>query len=84
VSALGILGVGHADAFAFAVLMHAAWYLPTTLAGVVLALRRIPPAVAGAFATKEFRATRAPAAGRGSAPSGLTGSASPTQPVRDR
>jgi uncharacterized membrane protein YbhN (UPF0104 family) len=84
VSALGNLGVGHADAFAFSVLMHAAWYLPTTLAGLVLALRKVPPAVAGALATKEFRAPRARPAGRGSAPPGLTGSGSPTQRARDR
>jgi uncharacterized protein (TIRG00374 family) len=84
VSALGNLGVGHADAFAFSVLMHAAWYLPTTLAGVVLALRRVPPAVAGALATREFRVPGGRATGRGSAPSGLTGSVSPTQPTRDR
>jgi glycosyltransferase 2 family protein len=49
VSALGNLGVGHADAFAFSVLMHAAWYLPTTVAGVVLVLRKVPPAVTGAL-----------------------------------
>jgi len=49
VSALGNLGVGHADAFAFSVLMHAAWYVPTTIAGVVLALRKVPTAVAGAL-----------------------------------
>jgi uncharacterized protein (TIRG00374 family) len=84
VSALGNLGVGHADAFAFSVLMHAAWYLPTTLAGVVLALRKVPPAVAGALATKELRVPGAGVAGRGSAPSGLRGSVSPTQPARDR
>ena len=84
VAALGNLGVGHADAFAFSVLMHAAWYLPTTLAGVVLALRKVPPAVAGALATKEFRVPRARAAGRGSAPPGLSGSVSPTRPAPDR
>jgi uncharacterized protein (TIRG00374 family) len=49
VSALGNLGVGHADAFAFSVLMHAAWYVPTTFAGVLLALRKTPRAVAGAL-----------------------------------
>jgi glycosyltransferase 2 family protein len=47
VSALGVLGVAHADAFAFSVLMHAAWFVPTTLAGAVLALRKLSPAVAG-------------------------------------
>jgi glycosyltransferase 2 family protein len=84
VAALGNLGVGHADAFAFSVLMHAVWYLPTTFAGVVLALRKVPPAVAGALATKDFRVPRARAARRGSAPPGLTGSVSPTPPARDR
>lgn len=49
VSALGNLGVGHADAFAFSVLMHAAWFVPTTLAGAALALRKLPPAVASAL-----------------------------------
>jgi uncharacterized membrane protein YbhN (UPF0104 family) len=84
VAALGNLGVGHADAFAFSVLMHAAWYLPTTFAGIVLALRKVPPAVAGALATKDFRVPRARAARRGSAPHGLTGSVSPIPPARDR
>lgn len=46
VSALGIVGVGHAQAFAFAVLMHAAWFVPTTVAGGALALRKLPPVVA--------------------------------------
>jgi uncharacterized membrane protein YbhN (UPF0104 family) len=49
VSALGILGVSHADAFAFSVLMHAAWFVPTTLAGGALALRKLPAAVGGAL-----------------------------------
>ena len=49
VSALGVLGVEHAEAFAFAVLMHATWYVPTTLAGAVIALRKLPPVVAGIF-----------------------------------
>ena len=84
VAALGNLGVGHADAFAFSVLLHAVWYLPTTFAGVVLALRKVPPAVAGALATKGFRVPRVRAARRGSAPPGLTGSVSPTPPARDR
>lgn len=46
VSALGLLGVDHTDAFAFSVLMHAAWFVPTTLAGAVLVVRKLPPAVA--------------------------------------
>jgi uncharacterized membrane protein YbhN (UPF0104 family) len=45
VSALGLLGVNHTEAFAFSVLMHASWFIPTTLAGVVLALRKLTPAV---------------------------------------
>ncbi len=45
VSALGLLGVGHTDAFAFSILMHAVWFVPTTLAGVALALRRLRPSV---------------------------------------
>jgi uncharacterized membrane protein YbhN (UPF0104 family) len=47
VSALAVLGVNHAEAFAFSVLMHATWFVPTTLAGTVIALRKLPPAVAG-------------------------------------
>jgi hypothetical protein len=37
VASLGLLSVGHVDAFAFSVLMQAVWFVPTTLAGVVLA-----------------------------------------------
>lgn len=33
VSALGLLDVSREDALAFAILMHAAWYVPTTLVG---------------------------------------------------
>jgi uncharacterized membrane protein YbhN (UPF0104 family) len=47
VSALGALGVGHADAFAFSVLMHGAWFVPTTLAGAGLVLRKLVPRLAG-------------------------------------
>jgi uncharacterized membrane protein YbhN (UPF0104 family) len=46
VSALGALGVNHTEAFAFSVLMHAAWFVPTTLAGAALAVRKLSPAVA--------------------------------------
>jgi uncharacterized membrane protein YbhN (UPF0104 family) len=49
VSALGILGIAHAEAFAFSVLMHATWYVPTTLAGAAIALRKLPPVLAGIF-----------------------------------
>lgn len=47
VSALGLLAVNQADAFAFSVLMHAAWFVPTTLVGAALALHKLPPVVAG-------------------------------------
>jgi glycosyltransferase 2 family protein len=43
ISALGVLGVRHADAFAFSVLMHGAWFIPMTLAGAGIALRRMVP-----------------------------------------
>ena len=52
VSALGLLGVNHTDAFAFSVLMHAAWFVPTTLAGAVLVLRKAPPVVAVALRSR--------------------------------
>ena len=38
-SALGLFGVGGADALAFAVLLHAAWFIPTTVVGSVLMVR---------------------------------------------
>ncbi len=38
-SALGLFGVGGADALAFAVLLHAAWFIPTTVIGAVLMVR---------------------------------------------
>lgn len=34
VAALGVVGVGKADALAFAILLQATWYIPTTLSGV--------------------------------------------------
>jgi uncharacterized protein (TIRG00374 family) len=46
VSALGLLGVAHTDAFAFSILLHAVWFVPTTLAGVALALRKLRPSLA--------------------------------------
>jgi uncharacterized protein (TIRG00374 family) len=49
VSALGLLGVNHTAAFAFSVLMHAAWFVPTTIAGAILVLRKAPPVVAVAL-----------------------------------
>jgi uncharacterized membrane protein YbhN (UPF0104 family) len=49
VSALGLLGAGHVPAFAFSVLMHALWFVPTTLAGAVLAMRKARLVVAPAL-----------------------------------
>jgi uncharacterized membrane protein YbhN (UPF0104 family) len=40
VSALGLLDIGTERALAFAILMHAVWYVPTTLVGGALLLRR--------------------------------------------
>jgi uncharacterized membrane protein YbhN (UPF0104 family) len=37
VAALELFSVARSDAFAVSVLLHAAWYVPTTLAGLVLA-----------------------------------------------
>ena len=40
VESLGLLAIGREDALAFAILLHAVWYVPTTLVGVsILALR---------------------------------------------
>jgi uncharacterized protein (TIRG00374 family) len=41
VASLGLFGVAPADALAFAVLMQAVWYVPTTLVGGVLVVRRL-------------------------------------------
>lgn len=49
VSTLGVIGVGHVEAFAFSVLMHAVWFVPTTLAGAALGARKLPPFVASVF-----------------------------------
>jgi glycosyltransferase 2 family protein len=38
-SSLGLFGVAGADALAFAVLLHAAWFVPTTVAGSILMVR---------------------------------------------
>ena len=40
VSSLALFGVGTSSALAFGILMHAVWYLPTTLAGGALLLLR--------------------------------------------
>jgi glycosyltransferase 2 family protein len=40
VESLGMLGIGREEALAFSILLHATWYVPTTVAGVsILALR---------------------------------------------
>lgn len=39
VAALGLFAVSRDDAFAFSVVMQAVWYVPTTLAGILLAAR---------------------------------------------
>jgi uncharacterized membrane protein YbhN (UPF0104 family) len=39
-STLVLYGVARPDALAFAVLVHAAWFVPTTLCGCALMLRR--------------------------------------------
>jgi uncharacterized protein (TIRG00374 family) len=39
-SALGLFGVARPDALAFAVLIHATWFVPTTIAGLALMARR--------------------------------------------
>jgi uncharacterized membrane protein YbhN (UPF0104 family) len=43
VAGLGLFDVGRTDAFAFSVLMHAVWFVPTTLAGVALAVWTAAP-----------------------------------------
>jgi uncharacterized protein (TIRG00374 family) len=40
VAALGLLGVGHESALAFTILLHAAWYVPTTLVGGIALITR--------------------------------------------
>ncbi len=39
VASLGLFGVGRTDAFAFSILMHAIWYVPTTCVGALIAVR---------------------------------------------
>jgi glycosyltransferase 2 family protein len=39
VAALGLFAVGRDEAFAFSVVMQAVWFVPTTLAGILIALR---------------------------------------------
>jgi uncharacterized protein (TIRG00374 family) len=45
VSALALFGIGTNDALAFGVLMQAVWYVPTTLVGGALLVRRMVAAV---------------------------------------
>jgi uncharacterized protein (TIRG00374 family) len=52
VATLGVVGVGQVHAFAFSVLMHAVWYVPTTLAGIAFGIRRLSPLVVAAFARR--------------------------------
>jgi uncharacterized protein (TIRG00374 family) len=40
VAGLALFGVGQTEAFAFSIIMHAVWYIPTTLIGLGLLLRR--------------------------------------------
>jgi uncharacterized membrane protein YbhN (UPF0104 family) len=48
VSALGLIGIGTDQALAFSVLLHAIWYVPTTLAGgIILAARALRVGRAG-------------------------------------
>jgi uncharacterized protein (TIRG00374 family) len=51
VASLGLLGIGSEEALAFSILLHACWYVPTTLVGLaslgvrgVVRLRRAAPA----------------------------------------
>ncbi len=39
VSALGLFGIGASEAFAYSLLLQAAWFVPTTIVGVPLAVR---------------------------------------------
>ena len=53
VASLGLLGVADDEALAFSILLHASWYVPTTLVGgVALGIR----------ALRRARASRPPAA----------------------
>jgi glycosyltransferase 2 family protein len=39
VAALGLFAIGRDEAFAFSVIMQAVWFVPTTLAGILIAIR---------------------------------------------
>jgi uncharacterized protein (TIRG00374 family) len=64
VAALGLLGIDHEPALAFTILLHAAWWVPTTLAGGVALVVR------GARRLRRARVSGAPVPGgaRGPAP----------------
>jgi uncharacterized protein (TIRG00374 family) len=53
VAALGVAGIGSADALAYSVLLHAAWFIPTTVAGAGLLAARV-----SGMATRPFHAAR--------------------------
>jgi uncharacterized protein (TIRG00374 family) len=56
VSALGLVGVGTDEALAFSVLVHAVWYVPTTLVGGALLARRVLAEVRRERRTRRLRA----------------------------
>jgi hypothetical protein len=43
IASLGLLAVDRSDALAFSILLHATWFVPTSLAGIALALYRFAP-----------------------------------------
>jgi glycosyltransferase 2 family protein len=55
VTGLALFGIGRTDAFAFSLLLHASWYVPTTLAG----------ALAGGWRRPAWRPHRRPAGAGG-------------------
>ncbi len=55
VNALALLEVGTEQALAFAILMHAAWYVPTTLVGGALLLGRAVAALVSRKAAADER-----------------------------
>jgi uncharacterized membrane protein YbhN (UPF0104 family) len=59
VAALGVFGVGASEALAFAILLHALWYVPTLLVGGGLLVRRGVLAMRAATANRPISVTRA-------------------------
>jgi uncharacterized protein (TIRG00374 family) len=57
VASLGLVGIGQEDALAFAILLHAAWYVPTTLLGGAALVRRGHGLVRGDVGTPLARQT---------------------------